>query len=198
MLTTCRSTPPHRLPLPGERINVVGTTGSGKTTMARALAARIDAPCIELDALFWKPNWGETPDDEFLPKVDEATRGARWVLDGNYSRTRAITWARADTVVWLDYSFPRVFAQLLRRTISRAFTRRELWSGNRERFATSFFSRDSILIWCLKTYWRRRRNTPKLMDRPEHRHLRFVRLRSPREARAWLAGFDARPHEEDA
>jgi adenylate kinase family enzyme len=171
---------------PGRRINVVGTTGSGKTTVAKAIAERLGFEHIELDGLFWKPDWGETPDDEFLPRVDEATRGERWVLDGNYSRTRPIVWPRADTIVWLDYSFPRVFLQLLWRTIRRAIAREKLWSGCRERFRVSFFSRDSILLWCLKTYWRRRRNYPELFLRPEHKHLRLIRLRTPHEASAWL------------
>ncbi len=175
---------------PGQRINVVGTTGSGKTTVARAIAERLGLRHIELDALFWKPNWGETPDDEFLPAVDEATRGDRWVLDGNYSRTRPIVWPRADTIVWLDYRFPTVFWQLLRRTVRRAATREELWDGCRERLRVSFFSRDSILLWCLQTYWRRRRTYPELFARPEHAHLKVVYLRSPREAAAWLRGLD--------
>ena len=131
---------------PGRRINVVGTTGSGKTTAAREIAERLCVPYIELDALFWKPEWGQTPDEEFLPAVDEATRGAQWVLDGNYSRTRSIVWPRANTIVWLDYSFPRVFARLLWRTIRRSITREELWVGCRERLRISFLSRDSILI----------------------------------------------------
>jgi DNA helicase HerA-like ATPase len=117
---------------PGRRINVVGTTGSGKTTVAKAIAERLGFEHIELDGLFWKPDWGETPDDEFLPRVDEATRGERWVLDGNYSRTRPIVWPRADTIVW------------------------------------------------------RRRNYPELFLRPEHKHLRLIRLRTPHEASAWL------------
>jgi adenylate kinase family enzyme len=171
---------------PGLRINVVGTTGSGKTTVAKAIAERLGFEHIELDALFWKPDWGQTPDDEFLPAVDEATRGDQWVLDGNYSRTRPIVWPRADTVVWLDYGFPRVFGQLLWRTIRRSIAKEELWIGCRERFRASFLSRESILIWCLKTYWRRRRNYPELFARPEHRHLRLIHLRGPRETRDWL------------
>ncbi len=178
---------------PGERINVVGTTGSGKTTVAREIARRLGIENIELDALFWKPGWGETQDDEFLPKVDEASRGDRWVVDGNYSRTRPIVWPRADTIVWLDYRFPRVFLQLLGRTIRRAATGAELWDGCRERFRTSFFSRDSILLWCLTTYWRRRRNYPGVFAKPEHRHLKVIRLRNRRETARWLRDLDRRP-----
>ncbi len=170
----------------GLRINVVGTTGSGKTTVAAEISRRLDLPHIELDALFWKPEWGETPDEEFLPKVDRATRGERWVLDGNYSRTRRIVWPRADTVVWLDYSFPRVFLQLLWRTIQRAATKRELWSGCRESWRISFFSRGSILVWCLKSYWVRRRNYPAIFAQPEHQHLDLIHLRTPGETSHWL------------
>ena len=170
----------------GLRINVVGTTGSGKTATARLLAERLGIRCIELDALFWKPDWGQTPDDEFLPSVDEATRGDRWVLDGNYSRTRSIVWPRVDTIIWLDYSFPRVFWQLLRRTIRRSITGEALWNGCRERFRVSFFSKDSILRWCLKTYWRRRRNYPRIFQRPEHAHINVLRFRTPRVFRRWF------------
>lgn len=170
----------------GSRINIVGTTGSGKTTSARLLARQLGLRCIELDALFWRPDWGETPDEEFLPAVDAATRGDKWVLDGNYSRTRPIVWPRIDTIIWLDYRFPRVFWQLLRRTIRRSVTRQELWNGCRERFRASFFSKDSILIWCLKTYWRRRRNYPRLFQRPEYSHITVLRFSSPREFKRWL------------
>jgi hypothetical protein len=39
------------------RIVVVGTSGAGKTTMAKSLAGKLDLPCIELDRLRWEPNW---------------------------------------------------------------------------------------------------------------------------------------------
>jgi len=177
----------------GKRINVVGTTGCGKTTFAAALAERLGVPHIEMDALFWKPNWEQTPDEEFFPIIDEATRGDRWVLDGGYSRTRAITWPRAEAIVWLDYSFARVFFRLVRRTIRRALTREELWTGCRESLRISLFSRDSILIWCLKTYGRRRRSYPTLIALPENAHLQFVRLRTPADAQHWLDRLGEEP-----
>ena len=173
----------------GSRINVTGTTGSGKTTAAKLLAERLDLRYIELDALFWKPDWGETPDEQFLPAVDEATCGDRWVLDGNYSRTRSIVWPRVDTIVWLDYNFPQVFWQLLRRTIRRSVTREVMWDRCRERFRVSFLSKDSILLWCLKTYWRRRRNYPKLFEQPEYHHITVLRFSSPREFDRWLSAL---------
>ncbi len=175
------------------RINVVGTSGSGKTTVARAIATRLGLPHIEMDALFWKANWGETPDSELFPRVDEKTNLPGWVLDGNYSRVRNIVWPKADTIVWLDYSLARVFSQLLWRTIRRAVTREPMWGGCRESFRISFFSRDSILLWCLHTYWRRKRNYPEILAWPEHTRLRVVRLRSRRETARWLESLAAPP-----
>lgn len=177
----------------GRRINVVGTTGSGKTTVARSIAERLDIPHIEMDALFWRPNWGETPDSKFLPLVDAATDAPAWVLDGNYSRTRSIVWPKADTIVWLDYSSVCVFAQLLRRTIRRATTREPMWDGCVESVRTSFFSKDSILLWFFKTYRKRRRSYPKVFARSEHAHLNVIRLRTRRETARWIASLpDAR------
>lgn len=49
------------------KINVVGTSGSGKSTVARQLAEKFSVPYIELDKLFWRQDWQGTPDDEFWP-----------------------------------------------------------------------------------------------------------------------------------
>lgn len=177
----------------GLRISVVGTCGSGKTTMARALAERIGSKHIELDALSWGPDWTCTSDDEFRAAVARAAADESWVIDGNYSKCRDLVWSRADTVVWLDYAFSRVFAQLVRRTFRRALRREVLWHGNRERLTTALFSRDSILLWAIKTHARRKREYSVLLAQPEYRRLRVVHLRSPREATAWLARLRVRP-----
>jgi len=169
-----------------ERIVVVGTTGSGKTTVAARLAAQLGYPHIELDALHWAPGWQEVPLETFRTRLDEATATGRWVVDGNYSKVADLTWRRADTIVWLDYPFFTVFRQLLGRTLRRIATRELLWGTNRESLRAAL-SRDSILLWMLKTYHRRRKQYPILFEQPEHAHLTVVRLRSPAQTRAWLA-----------
>jgi adenylate kinase family enzyme len=176
--------------LPGRRILVVGTSGSGKTTLARELGRRLDIPHYELDALHWGPNWTSTPAEEMRLRVAKATAGEVWVIDGNYGKTQDITVARADTIIWLDYALPVIMWQLLRRTIRRTVKREELWAGNRESLRTTFFSRDSILVWALQTYGRRRKQYTAMMTDPDYAHLTFIQLRSPREARAWRDAFD--------
>src|SRR5918912_2264290 len=142
------------------KIAVVGTSGSGKTTVARELASRLGVPHVELDALFHGPNWTPTPVDEFRARVARAIEGDAFVVDGNYGAVRDIVWPRLELVVALDYPFPLIFAQLLRRTVTRAITREPLWNDNRESLRLSFASRDSILLWSLTTHRRRSRELP--------------------------------------
>lgn len=172
------------------RVTVVGTTGSGKTTLARALAERLGVPHVELDALHWGPNWTAVPKEELRARVSAALAGDGWVVDGNYRSVRDIVWARADTLVWLDYPLPLVMTRLARRTFGRAFRRERLWNDNRENLVTHFTRRDSLFLWAVQTHPKHRREYPIELARPEHRHLAIVRLRSPGEAQQWLASVD--------
>ena len=177
----------------GERILVVGSTGAGKTMLARELAARLGAPHVELDALHFAEDWVEVPDKVFVARTAAATEGDSWILDGNYSAVmRDLAWERAETIVWLDYPFLVCGWRLLRRTVLRVISREELWQGNRETFRRSFASRDSILLWFLRTFRRRRRQYEAAMADPANSHLSFVRLRSPHETTRWLAGIPER------
>jgi adenylate kinase family enzyme len=167
-----------------DRVHVVGTSGAGKTWLARELARRMNAPHVEIDELFWQPDWTETPRDVLRERLAAALAAPRWVVDGNYGSARDIVWARADTVLWLDYPLPIVMARVLRRTVRRLARREVLWAGNRESLRRTF-SRDSILLWTLTTFARRRREFVDLAR--TERRLTVVRLRSPRAAARWLA-----------
>ena len=83
------------------RVNVVGTSGSGKSTFARLLASKLELPVMEMDALYWDRNWSEPSDEVFFTRLRAALAQPRWVLDGNYDRTLPIKWQAATTVIWL-------------------------------------------------------------------------------------------------
>ena len=173
------------------RVAVVGTSGSGKTTFAGALAARLGCCHVELDALHWEPSWKMAELEVFRQRVAEATAGHAWVTDGSYSKVRDLVWGRADTLVWLDYPLALVLARLFRRTARRLFTREELWGGNRERLR-DHLGRESLFLWAVQQHGRNRRRYPEALADPADTHLRLVRHRSPREAASWLAALEPR------
>ena len=55
-----------------QRICVSGTSGAGKTTLARQVAQKLNIPHFELDSLFWEPNWVTAPRDIFRRRVEES------------------------------------------------------------------------------------------------------------------------------
>jgi len=170
-----------------QRVVVLGTSGSGKTTLARELSRRLRAPHIELDALHWGDNWTGAERSVFRQRVGDAIAQERWSLCGNYAAVRDLTLARADTIIWLDYSMTRVFTQVFRRTIRRGITRELLWGNNRESLWINFFTRESLLLWVINTWRRHRRDYPKLLSGETCRHARVLRFRTPGETAAWLS-----------
>jgi hypothetical protein len=178
--------------VPMERINVVGTSCSGKTQLARALASRLDLPHVELDALFWGEGWTPVAPELFRERVAAAAAGPRWVIDGGYSPVRDLIWGRVDTVVWLDYPMRTVLRRWARRTVRRIRSGDEFWpgTGNRESIKNAL-RRDGLLWWILRTHRRRRRTLAmQLAARPD---IRAIHLRSPESAEVWLRGIAGIP-----
>lgn len=163
------------------RVAVFGTTGSGKSWLAERLADRTGLRVVELDALFWGRDWQPAPPDLFRHRVERETLEGGWIVVGNYGQVRDLVWRPADTLVWLDLPLPVVMWSLLRRTVKRGVTREELWgTGNRESLANAFLSRNSILLYALRTH---RRNQERFAQECEAlaAEKRVVRLRSRRD-----------------
>lgn len=171
-----------------KKINIIGTSGSGKSTFAKRLAKRLELPYIEIDAIFWGKNWYWPPDEEFFTRLEKTLDRETWVLDGNYTRTTAIKWEAVDTVIWIDFSFPRTLYQVISRSIRNLITKKELWpgTGNRQTIQR-FFSKDSIVLSTIKVYRKNRRKYLKMMNSSEYAHIEFVQLRNLKECSQFLS-----------
>lgn len=166
------------------RIVVVGTSGAGKTTLAKTIAGRLGLAHIELDALQWEPGWqalSQINPAEFTRRVNTAVSSQSWVLDGNYGAVRDMTWGRATHLIWLDYSRPVIMYRVIKRSIVRALDQQELFAGNRENWR--HWLRPSHPIQWAWTTWRRRRlEFEALLQSSKYQHLVVLRIRTPRSA----------------
>ena len=170
----------------GRRICVYGPTGSGKTTLAGQIAQLIGAPHIELDAIFWKPNWVESPLEEFRANVSQALNKCPdgWVCDGNYSKVRDLILPQADTVIWLHMPFRVAFWRLLKRTVARCRDGKLLWGINRESWRQNFLSPNSLILYQI-THWSKYSRIRENLEEIPHR-ARIIELRSQKEIDAFL------------
>lgn len=173
------------------RYVVIGTSGAGKSTFAEALAKAMDCPCIELDQLYWGPDWQPVPRSSFEYAVREFIAGESWVADGNYSAVRDLLWSRATHIVWLNFGRTTVFPRLLWRTIRRVTLRTRLSHGNRETLRLAFFSRDSILLWTYATFAKNRIKFNNLRRNPRYAHLQWTEMTRPSQAEDFLKRVSA-------
>jgi adenylate kinase family enzyme len=178
-----------------QRVSVVGVSGSGKSTIGRRLALRLDVPYVELDELHHGPNWNEASAEELRARVAPVVAQPGWVIDGNYrTKLGTLVVERADTVVWLDLPIRVWLPRLARRTLVRMLTREELFNGNRESFR-NLFERPNIFGWAWRRHFEHRRELPPWVG--QHPHVRLVRLCTPADVEAFLAtaGADEAPPE---
>jgi len=172
-------------------VSVVGCSGSGKTTVARALAKRLGLVHVELDAIYHQPGWTPLPPDDFRARTAAALDAAPdgWVACGNYSEVQGtVVWPRADTVVVLDLPKGLVMRRVVARTLGRVVTREELWNGNREPLSNlwRWDPERNVIRWAWTTHGRSRARYAAAATDPAHAHLRFAFLRSPAEVDAFL------------
>ncbi|UXX97074.1 adenylate kinase [Streptomyces sp. AD2-2] len=169
-----------------ERILVVGSTGAGKSTLARAVGERLDVPYHEMDALYfngpdWAVNQGLTDD------VLRLTSEPRWIIDSIGSpEVRDLLWEMADTVLWLDYRRRVIMPRVLRRSLRRTVTRERVFGGNRETWA-GWFSREHPAWWAWSQYAGRRREIERRTGDPRFAPLTTHRFAQPADTEAWLA-----------
>ena len=140
-----------------QRILVMGSSGSGKSTFARRLAEATNIPMVSLDALFWKQGWQPSEATEFGERVADVARQPRWIMDGNFISHGAGDLRRelADAFIWFDLSRSACMIGILTR-IARSYgqVRPEMAEGCPEQIDAEFFR----YVW---TY--RNRQRPKLL-----------------------------------
>lgn len=162
---------------------IASASGNGKTTLGRVLAARLDVPFVELDALVHGPNWTEISDHGLRAALAPILPLPGWVIDGAYEhKIGNLVVDAADTIVWLDLPLHVWLPRLLRRTHRRIRGDERIFNDNRESWKTALVGRDALIPYALRSHRRRRREWPR-----RYAGRNVIRLRTPDEVTAWLS-----------
>lgn len=173
-----------------QRILVMGSSGSGKSTFAQRLSATTGIPFVSLDAIYWKPGWVASDNAEFHQRVTEVALRPRWIMDGNYISNGAGELRRqaCDGVIWFDLSRRTCMLGIARRIAgSYGRVRAEMAEGCPEQIDLEFFH----YVW---TY--RQRQRPKLLKyfeglRPDQSLVSFT---DRTQASLYLKELSLMPH----
>jgi hypothetical protein len=169
---------------------VIGVTGSGKSTAARAIAERFHLPYVSVDDLMWRPGWVPAPEEEQRAIIAEVCAGSQWVIDSAYGSWQDIPLLSVDLVVGLDIPRWVSYGQLLRRTVRRLRTKEVICNGNRETLRGQL-STDGLLVWHFRSFGRKRRRMRAWYADPQGPPVLLIRHRH--ELAAWLDAVSARP-----
>ena len=169
-----------------QRILVIGSSGTGKSTLARQMGPKLGLPVIHLDQEYWQPGWVATEPVAWEARVEHLVARDAWVMDGNYSGSFAIRVPRADAIVWLDLPrriyFPRAVWRIVQ---SYGRVRPDLAPGCPEKIDLEFLFK---WVWTYPT--RSRPRTLSLIESLRGR-IPVVVLQTPRQVRAFVDGLPA-------
>lgn len=184
-------TPP---PFP-QRIQIIGPSCAGKTTLARALGQRLALPFTDLDDLWWSPGWVEAGHAALRERLRPLAASPAWVVSGNYlPSSEPVLWPRVEWLIVLDFPLGLVTWRALRRTVRRGLTGEPCCNGNREQLRR-LLHRDGVLRYTWRTWHARHARYRQLAAEPALAGATVTRLPGPAEVDRLLGGLTDAPRQ---
>lgn len=100
------------------RIHIIGSVGSGKTTLARILSDQLNIPYFELDNIFWERRATgdvkrtEQDRDEYLSKIISSES---WIIEGVHHQWGSPCLQNADLILFLDVNLFTRSSRIIKR-----------------------------------------------------------------------------------
>ena len=153
-----------------KKILIIGSGGSGKSTLSKSLGEKLGIEVFHLDKFYWRSGWVKPDSDEWIQTVEQLLARDEWIIDGNYGGTLRRRVESCDTIVFLDLSKIVCLWRILKRRLTyRQQARPDMAEGCFERLNLEFVS------WVLN-YSKRTR--PKVLE--------LLRLNAPSKKIFWL------------
>ncbi len=162
------------------KVCIIGCPGSGKSTMARKLGEITGFPVYHLDAYFHKRGWVERSQDEWHRILNDLLSEDEWIMDGDYGSSQDMRFAKADTIIFLDFPRYKCMINVLKRNlVYRNKSRPDVAEGCYEMFDLEFYR----WIWNFK---RRQRLRDKVRLRRLQGEKEIVVLKNHKEIDRFL------------
>ncbi len=126
-----------------ERTVIIGNSGSGKSSLAEAIASLVPMPVIDLDLLHWEPDgYGAKRNEDVARQMAlDISNQPRWIVEGVFGWLAEIVLPKATALVWLDFPWSLCRAGLLARGLRRGATSRD--AADLMNWAEAYWSRQT-------------------------------------------------------
>lgn len=132
-----------------KKIIIIGTAGSGKTTVADILGKELNLPVFYMDRVFFYPDWKMKPNKESMKELLNICDGDKWIIDSMGQNTARDFYSKADLAIFLEISRFLCYFNIMKRRIKCLY---------KPRHETPDGSNDRIYFSLLKKVWK---NTKK-------------------------------------
>lgn len=105
--------------LRARRVLVLGSPGSGKSTLSRKLSSALGLPLWSMDDLYWEAGWRRPREIDFLDRLAAVVQQERWIIDGNFDKYLGERLKRCDFAILLDISPWRCLWRFTLRAVRR-------------------------------------------------------------------------------
>ena len=168
----------------GPRLRVMGSSGGGKTTAGRAIAAALGVPFLELDNIHWHmviPMYStyRSPEECAALLQEFLDANPAWVMDGSYMSWSQAAMDRATEAVLIELPLYRRLWRLWGRWW---VGRRGLQGGDDAMLSSNFW----LLRWAV---WGSRHGPKRRLERLRAAGIPLTICRSDAELRAYLARY---------
>ncbi|WP_028411258.1 AAA family ATPase [Bacillus sp. 123MFChir2] len=107
----------YKLP---NKIHIIGSVGSGKTTLARMLSSQLHISYYELDNVVWrrseKGDIRNTP-EERDEQLNDIVSSDAWVVEGAHHTWVSQSFQHADIIIFLDVALSKRIYRITKRFI---------------------------------------------------------------------------------
>ncbi|MYL55029.1 AAA family ATPase [Pontibacillus yanchengensis] len=106
---------------PSLKIHIIGSVGSGKTTLARKLSKKYSIPHYELDNVVWERR--DSGDDRRRTEqerdhyLNNLTQSNAWVIEGVHYEWVSSSLKAADYIIFLDVEYKTRLHRIIRRFV---------------------------------------------------------------------------------